>query len=297
MTVPPEGVDLIGQEMVDLGSEGIIIEERRLDTFIPPDPEESSGEDLRIRIFFPDQPRDALCRRILERLRQLAHLVPGLVPSLPEVSTMRQEDWAEGWKQHFPVIRLGRLIIQPSWEEAPRQKEDAVLRIDPGMAFGTGTHATTRLCLEEIVSLFDSPDPPRKVLDVGTGSGILALAAAVLGAPRVLGTDIDEEACRAAQENARRNGMEERVEIRVSPLEELERDYDLVLANILAEELARISRDLAERLGPGGILVLSGVLKEKESLIEEVFSLLPVTGLGIRRNGEWSCIVYRRRSE
>ena len=232
---------------------------------------------------------------IRQRLLWLAPLVPGLEAQLPEVAEVRNEDWAEGWKQHFPVVKIGRrLVIRPSWEEYVPAAEDVVLVLDPGMAFGTGTHGTTRLCLDALAARFDRPDPPRRVLDVGTGSGILAMAAAALGAEQVLACDIDPESCRIATENVRNNRLQQQVVVTGEPLETLEGGFDLVLANILAEENIRLAKELVSRLRPGGQLVLSGILLEKEDLVVAAFAAYPLTGLQRLRREDWSCLVYTR---
>ncbi len=207
---------------------------------------------------------------------------------------MRNEDWAEGWKQHFSVLHLGQLVIRPTWEEYTPAAGEAVVTLDPGMAFGTGTHGTTRLCLEALAELFAVPSPPQRVLDVGTGSGILAIAAAVLGAHRVLACDIDPQACQTARENAAMNGVTGQVEITDQPLENLEEDFQVVLANILAEENVRLANELFRRLAVGGVLVLSGILQEKEALVAAGFSSLPLLGPVISRRDEWSCLLYRK---
>lgn len=296
ITVPAAAVDLVGGEMVDLGSEGLTVEERQLDTFVPPDPDEPLPALCRLRVYFP-RPADveALRRAVRERLQWLAAFCPGLQAELPEVVAVRQEDWAEGWKQHFPAVRIGaRLVVKPSWEDFAAAPGDVVIELDPGMAFGTGTHGTTRLCLEAVAATYAQGPPPRRVLDVGTGSGILAVAAAALGAERVLACDIDPEACRVAAENVAHNNVGDRVEISNAPLEVLEDGFDLVLANILAEENIRLGDELVRRVVAGGTLVLSGILQEKEALVTAAFARYPLSAPAISHREEWSCLVYRK---
>ncbi|BCR03513.1 ribosomal protein L11 methyltransferase [Desulfuromonas versatilis] len=296
--IPAAGIDLVSHELAELGCEGVTVEERTLDTFIPPDPDEIPTGNLHIKAYFPAGDDAAeLCRRVRERLEWLAPLVPGLVPALPEVTPVRNEDWAEGWKQHFSAVRIGpRLVVKPTWEPFTAEARDVVVNLDPGMAFGTGTHGTTRLCLEAIAELFETATPPRRVLDVGTGSGILAIAAAALGAERVLACDIEEQACLTASENALLNRVGDHLEVTGAPLSSLERGFDLVLANILAEENIRLASELVERLAPGGALVLSGILQEKEALVQEAFAAYPLTGPVVSHREEWSCLLYRKES-
>jgi len=295
LIVPPPAADAVAAELAELGCEGVTVENRELDTFVPPDPDEVSSETYALRAYFP-APEDpgALLAAIVERMEWLATAFPGWQPQPPSLQPVGEEDWAEGWKQHFPVTRIGRrLVVRPSWEVFTPGPDDVVIELDPGMAFGTGTHGTTRLCLEAIDSLC-AEAVPRRVLDVGTGSGILAIAAAACGAEQVVACDIDAEACAIALENAELNGVERAITFTVAPLEELESGFDLVLANILAEENIRLAPDLVSRLAPGGVLVLSGILIEKEGLVVEAFRRFPLTPPQISHSEDWSCLVYRR---
>lgn len=297
LPIPAAAADAAGYVFAELGSEGVTIENRELDTFVPPDPNEVASGILMVRAYFP-QPDDvtALMQSILAGLVELAPAFPGWTPELPSWSTVRNEDWAEGWKQHFPATRISqRLVVCPSWEEFPAQPDDVVIEIDPGMAFGTGTHGTTRLCLEAVAEAYEAAEaPPRRVLDVGTGSGILAIAAAAFGAEAVLACDIDPEACAVAFENAERNQVNDRIVFTVAPLEELDGPHDLVLANILAEENVRLADALVRQVAPGGRLVLSGILIEKEGMVLDAFNRYGLGPASIRHNEDWSCIVYRR---
>jgi ribosomal protein L11 methyltransferase len=296
ITVPAAGIDLVCHEMTELGSAGITVEERALDTFVVPDPDAEGPEVLVLKVYFPpDISQAQLAEQIAERLAWLATLIPGLEVVVPEIQQVRAEAWAENWKQHFGIQRIGsRLVVRPTWEEYVPDPQDAVLTLDPGMAFGTGSHATTRLCLEALAELYESGTGPQRVLDVGTGSGILAVAAALLGARQVLGCDIDETACRVAMDNARQNGVAQQVAVTLDPLETLGGDFEVVLANILAEENARLAAELVERLAPGGVLILSGILHEKERLVIDAFEGRGLTGPDIRRQDEWSCLCYRK---
>ncbi len=296
LRVPSASADLVCHELTDLGCEGITVEERRLDTFVPPDPDEVPSGDYCLKAYFRAAAvSQGLPEEILERLRELARFFPGLEPVAPELHRVATENWAEDWKQHFQPFAVGRrLRVQPSWETAPAAQEQVIVRLDPGMAFGTGTHGTTRLCLEALAPLFEEGEAPQRVLDVGTGSGILAIAAAALGSERVLACDIDPEACRTARENADRNGVGERVEVTGRPLEELEGNFDVILANILAEELVRLAPQLVSRLAPAGALILSGILSEKEDLVREGYRPFGLAGPQISRQEEWSCLLYRK---
>lgn len=291
--VPAAAVDLVCHELALMGSSGVRVFERQLDTFELPDPDAETPEILPLRAYFSDgrNPSELLdCLR--DALAPLQAMFPGDW-SAPRLQEVAPDDWAESWKQHFPVFRVGRLVVRPSWEAYAAQPEDVVLTLDPGMAFGTGTHATTRLCLEALVDAMQAR-PHGKVLDVGTGSGILAIAAAALGAERVLACDIDPQACRVARDNALANGVAERVAITAEPLERLSGRYDVVLANILAEENVRLAKELVARLADQGVLILSGILRDKEALVRRGFAGMALQDPHVASHEEWVCLIYRR---
>ena len=192
----------------------------------------------------------------------------------PQFRTVQEQDWAEAWKQHYHPIPIGRrLIIVPAWMESPDPARIPI-RMDPGMAFGTGTHPTTQLCLELAEAALSglSPDVARPaVIDVGCGSGILSVAAIKLGASRALGVDIDPRAVEVSLENAALNGVSETYTAGTGSVEEILkgnfslRQGGLVFANILAGILVRLFADgLAELVSPGGSLILSGILADQQ---------------------------------
>jgi len=294
VTLPAAAVDLFSAELLELGCAGVTVAERALDTFEPPDPDE--GEPFpTLRIYFPPGEPEPLRLAVRVLMVELKSQFPAIEPVLPAWRTVADEDWASSWQQHFPPLRIGsKLLIRPSWSDEPTAPADIVLTLDPGRAFGTGTHATTALCLEVIARLADGPQPPVSVLDVGAGSGILALAAAALGAGTVLACEIDPEACQVAAENIAANGFAEQIEVTTTPLEQLPGCFDLVLANILAGENIRLAPHLVAHLHPGGHLALSGILIEQEPQVVAAFSTHPLALVTIDRREEWSCLVYRR---
>nr|WP_320115166.1 50S ribosomal protein L11 methyltransferase [uncultured Desulfuromonas sp.] len=296
--VPVPCADVLCHELYELGSVGVVVEERPLDTFVPPHPDETDSDTFTIKAYFDgDLPAPQRVASVEECLIRLAEFFPGLDAVDVQVADVGQQDWAEGWKQHFQATRIGeRLVIKPSWEVFAGQDNDVVVTLDPGMAFGTGTHGTTRLCLETLAALFDRGEAIHQVLDVGTGSGILAIAAAALGAEHVVACDIDPVACETARENCTLNQVTDRVEVTDTLLEELSGSYDVVLANILAEENIRLATALIERVRPGGVLILSGILEEKVALVTTAFSTLGLNAPDLFFDEEWACIQYRRDS-
>jgi ribosomal protein L11 methyltransferase len=296
ITVPAPAVDLVCQELSELGCAGTLVEQRDLDTFTVPDDEFTPETDLQLQAYFPADSDLIQLRRLIEdALEGLRAHFPGRKFDLGGEQQVRQEDWAEDWKQHFSTMRIGqRLIIRPSWEEYTPNSNERVLELDPGMAFGTGTHGTTLLCLEAIVGLFDQAKAPKSLLDVGTGSGILAMAAAALGAENILACDIDPLACEVAAENCRKNNLEQAIKITTDPLDQLPGCYDVVVANILAEENIRLADQLVSHLAPDGYLFLSGILKEKEQLVCDGFARQPLNLLRITQQDEWVCLIWQR---
>jgi ribosomal protein L11 methyltransferase len=207
------------------------------------------------------------------------------------VEAVEARDWGEEWKRGLAPLSVGRVFLRPSWIEARPPPGAAEVVLDPGMAFGTGTHPTTALCLAA-VDAFLAPRPGASVLDVGTGSGILAIAARKLGAGRVVGSDDDPVAVEVARENAARNGVD--VAISGAPLEALAGRFDLVVANILANVLVALAPGLAAKVAPGGEVVLAGVLVPQEGEVGDAFRREGLEPLPGARRDEWSLLRFRR---
>jgi ribosomal protein L11 methyltransferase len=294
--VPADLADVLAAYLTDLSGNGVCIENLNVDAFSPSEIIHTPNRTIRA-YFGSGDDIDARLADITVFIEQLAARTPGLSLPKPVLSQVRAEDWSSSWKVNFKPLRVGRrLLIVPSWEAADANPDDIILQIDPGMAFGTGGHETTRLCLELLEQFMDglANRPPSSVLDLGTGSGILAMAAARLGAGQVRAVDIDPQAVEVARENLAINGLTGRVECCSTPLESLTESYDLILANILAEELVRLAPLLTARLKEGGMLVLSGILSEKENLVRNGFSACPLEYRETRRQGEWVAMLYRK---
>lgn len=206
--------------------------------------------------------------------------------------TVRDEDWADNWKAYYHPTRVGEhIIIRPTWEECPDQEGDVTVVLDPGMAFGTGTHITTRQCLE---LLEEAMVPGMRVVDVGTGSGILAIAAAKLGAAEVLAIDLDPTAVAVAQENVLTNEVASRVRVELLDLADLTaQNADLVIANLTAPVLTALVQNLALTVRPGGQLIGAGIGREQwpelENLLGKHFDIEKVA-----TEGDWVAILLRR---
>jgi ribosomal protein L11 methyltransferase len=295
LAVPDEAVEMVAHMLVEIGCTGVTSAEVELDTFVAPLPE-SLANDPVIKAYFsyPDK-LDKLLEKVSNKLSELAVIYPELAGAQLEFSELADHDWASDWQQHFPPFRVGdRLVIHPSWTDWQAAGDEVVLTLDPGQAFGTGTHATTSLCLDALAGHFAGVQPPNKILDVGTGSGILAMAGAALGAGQVVAIDIDKDACRIARDNISHNRLDHIVAVANAELEEVSGTYDLVLANILAGENLRLADQLVARLTPGaGQLVLSGILIEQEQTVIKGFASYPLDLLATNHRDEWTCIVYQ----
>ncbi len=262
----------------------------------PADPLPAPSDPTKVTAYFPwESDLHAVKREFQEFLRVLADSFGPASGQFVEATEITDCGWAEKWKEHFKPSRLGRRItVKPSWESYAPSPEEVVLTIDPGQAFGTGTHETTRMCLRFIEDVFDAPAPPRTILDIGTGTGILGIAAAMLGARRVLGIDVDPRAVETASENGRINGVAERFEAAVTPLARIGETFDLVAANVLAEILADLKDEVAARCAPGGAIVLSGILTEKSAWVAQEYAEAGWRLAAQREDGQWSALLLRR---
>ena len=225
-------------------------------------------------------------RRVREAFWHLGQIRP--IPE-PVFRLISEADWAKAWKERLKVIHLGQhIVIRPSWEEYGGAPGDIVIQLDPGQAFGTGLHPTTQMCLTVLEALIR---PGVDVLDVGTGSGILSIAAAKLGAGRVLALDTDLVAVKAARANVVANEVQGLVQVRPGSLAEAANSYDLVVVNILARVILKMVREgLAGRVRPGGTLVVAGILVDQEV---GMLMALEREGLGLVERwqmGDWVCL-------
>lgn len=301
------GADLVSEILLEAGSEGTMIEDRN-DVFENQRPEgqwdiidpaiaDRIGEDVKVTGYYPiDENRNNVISSIASALGRLQALTPDVDLGKLEmqVQGFENEDWSESWKKSFKPIRLGEhIVICPGWLEYEKQPDDKVIEIDPGMAFGTGTHETTGMCAALIEKYVQ---PGQRVIDIGTGSGILAIVAAHMGAKEVLATDLDAVAVRVAAENAALNGFGDKIDCRCGDLlDVVDASGDVVIANIIADVILMLAKPVRARIVPNGVFICSGIAIDRRedvrrALLENDYEILdePV-------KGEWAAFAARKR--
>jgi ribosomal protein L11 methyltransferase len=275
VAVAPDDVELVSLALWEHGAAGV--EERDASTMNAPD----AASGITLVASFADETQakaalDALAPRFAARL-----------------TFVEGDAWREAYKAYFKPARIGtRLWIKPSWETLEPSPGDVVVELDPGGAFGTGTHETTRLVLEELQSHVRAG---MHVLDIGCGSGILAIAALLLGAERAVAIDLDPEAVRVSRENAEHNAVAARMAVSDAQVGAIAERFPLVLANIETRVLVPLAAEICARVAPGGTLILSGILAPECELVMPAYAALQIVGAS--QLGDWVALVLRRREE
>ena len=288
---PSEFVEPLTQVFTEHGEGGVAIE---LPAGHNPDEGEEAPVPERVTVttYIPHDNRlEGRYARIDTAVRLVAHV--GDVSEL-RVRVIEEEEWQESWKEHFHVLRVGmRTVIVPTWRTYEPREDDVVITLDPGMAFGTGHHPTTRMCLE---LLERHVEPGDRVLDLGCGSGILSIAAAKLGASNVLGLEIDPIAASVAERNVRENGVQDSVMTDEStlPHSKAESDgYDLLVANVSAKVITELADHIVGVVRSGGTLIFSGILdKQRTEVIERMLALGVQFDEGLT-DADWVALVGR----
>ncbi len=291
VAVPNDAVDAVANFLLELGSSGIVEGEYRPDAPLPP--------ITTVQGFFPGhQDSTALHDRLaqyLQSLTALDSLHSGIGQSRPQCDIITSDAWQEQWKGHFPPLRVGqRLLVLPPWEPQPVLPDRHCIVINPSMAFGTGHHATTHTCLEAIESLCIRDGPPERALDLGTGSGILAIALAMFGSAAIWATDIDPDALAEVRRNATVNRVADALHISEASLDALPLPFPLVLANLFASTLIELSLPLTSAVASSGHAILSGIQADQEEAVRRAFCS-PAWTLATRLpKDDWVTLVLRR---
>lgn len=295
-----QGAELVSDLLMRLGAAGTQI----LDRADLPDPSKPTAhwelmdqsvidampEDVQVKAWFEADSVGAVSAALREQLTALRG--PHMGTLSLSMQGVKEEDWSENWKQYYKPFRLGdHMVVKPTWEPWDTQAGDLIIEIDPGMAFGTGTHETTAMC----VTLIEKYYQGGSLLDVGTGSGILAIAAARLGAKGIVAVDIDPDAVRVAQENVAHNGLEDAIEVRKGDLlQGLSQQFDFAVANILAPVICMLAAPLKQHLTPGGRFICSGIIAEAEQDVNDALLAAGYIIDEIQRKGDWVAFACRR---
>lgn len=277
---------------------GAVIEATGFDDFANP----IDGEfKLVVKTYLKPGPRGTKIRQQIEEgLWRLSLIYP--IPE-PQIRTVREEDWAHAWKKFYKPLRVGKqVLLKPSWESVETTTDDIVIELEPGMAFGTGMHPTTRLC---VAALEKYVQPDQMILDVGTGSGILAVLAAKLGAGPIYATDIDPICITVTRENVTLNGLAAKLDSEIivqqgSVVANMAGQFPLIVANILAEIIVKLFNGefdnvpLHQPLAPGGLIILSGIIEDKADLVIDTAQQHGLTLVERTQEGDWVALVMQK---
>ena len=315
ITTLTEAEDILVSDMYDIGLEGAQIEDKlpltplekeRMFVDILPEPEEDDG--IAYLSFFVEAPeeeeaKEALKRETLDKIEaQLKESAQYMDIGSGNITVSETEDldWINNWKQYFHQFMIDDILVIPSWEKAEEENAGSlVLHIDPGTAFGTGMHETTQLCIRQLRKYVTKDT---RLLDVGTGSGILSILSLMFGAKEAVGTDLDPCAVDAVADNMKNNGIDPALfkliigniidDPRVQ--EEVGGDYDIAVANILAEVLIPLMPELVKHLKAGGVVITSGIIEGREDAVAAAMKEAGLEVGEIFRQGEWRCVVGRK---
>lgn len=251
---------------------------------------ENMPEEVTVKAWFASREDVLSAKEAIKRLSRMNEAGFGKLDlSLQDV---KEEDWTENWKKYYKPMRVGkRLIIRPVWEDYQKEEGDLVISMDPGMAFGTGTHETTRLCMEMIETHFKGG----KALDIGTGSGILAITLSLLGAEGVTAVDIDPVAVKAAGENIARNGLSEDVQVVLGDLtKDVSGRFDFICANILADVIISLKEPIKPLMDQNAGFLASGIIKDRKNDVLTAFRKAGFELLDEKEQGEWVALLFKK---
>lgn len=298
-----EAVELIAEIFRDLGASGVVIEDPELvNDYITSGkwdytdiPIAKETEVVVEKAYLPvNGELEGRIQTLQQEIKALASRGVNTAPAVLTTAELQDEDWSDTWKQYFHTEKPGeRVVIKPTWEEYAPQGDEVVIELDPGAAFGTGTHATTSMCIRQLEKLVK---PGMTVFDVGTGSGILSIISAKLGAKNIQAVDYDDSVLKIVEENLEQNNVQDIISVAQSDLmQNVHGKAELVIANIIADIIIRLFDQLDEHLEKGGTLLTSGIIEDR---IEDVLAAAEKHGYGVverLENKGWACITFKRK--
>lgn len=302
VAVTHEAVEAVADIMNSVGAKGVAIEDPQLINELRNSgtwelcdiPEQENTEVVTVSAYYADDEKlqDRLAA-IESELALVEERIGNYRFGNTRFRTVSEQDWANEWKQYFHVTHVGKsMVIKPSWEDYTPAEGEHVIEIDPGMAFGTGTHHTTNMCMERLEKVLPVD---ATVFDVGTGSGILAIAAALLGAKEVKAVDIDGVAVRVARENVAENNLSDKIDVKEGDLlHGTEGKADLIIANIIADIIIMLLKDIPVKLKDDGIFLASGIIEERVEDIEAEAKLNGLEVVNIDYRGGWVVMQMRK---
>jgi len=286
LTLPTLATEAISWALQEAGVAGVVLDQRSPDL-----PAEAPAT---LRAYLADLPETVTVEAALEAARVALDLFDPDATMHVETRPVEEEDWANSWRRFWHVMRIGRrLVVKPTWESHEPAPDDLVITLDPQQAFGTGTHATTQLCMRALEELAER-QPLGTCHDIGTGSGILAITACLLGSEGGVAVDIDPVAVHAARENLEANGFGDRIRCATGGPDLVSEPADTVIANILAEVIIELAGDLARLTRPGGTLVASGILGRKAEAVTDALTPLGFRHRTTMPEGDWVGMVFDR---
>lgn len=298
-----EAVELIAEIFRDLGASGVVIEDPELvNDYITSGkwdytdiPIAKETEVVVEKAYLPvNGELEGRIQTLQQEIKALESRGVNTAPAVLTTTELQDEDWSDTWKQYFHTEKPGeRVVIKPTWEEYAPQGDEVVIELDPGAAFGTGTHATTSMCIRQLEKLVK---PGMTVFDVGTGSGILSIISAKLGAKNIQAVDYDDSVLKIVEENLEQNNVQDIISVAQSDLmQNVHGKAELVIANIIADIIIRLFDQLDEHLEQGGTLLTSGIIEDR---IEDVLAAAEKHGYGVverLENKGWACITFKRK--
>lgn len=298
-----EAVELIAEIFRDLGASGVVIEDPELvNDYITSGkwdytdiPIAKETEVVVEKAYLPvNGELEGRIQTLQQEIKALESRGVNTAPAVLTTAELQDEDWSDTWKQYFHTEKPGeRVVIKPTWEEYEPKDDEVVIELDPGAAFGTGTHATTSMCIRQLEKLVK---PGMTVFDVGTGSGILSIISAKLGATNIQAVDYDDSVLKIVEENLEQNNVQDIISVAQSDLmQNVHGKAELVIANIIADIIIRLFDQLDEHLEQGGTLLTSGIIEDR---IEDVLAAAEAHGYGVVERMEskgWACITFKRK--